>query len=204
MKDRFIEIYAQATASKNNKVTAFLEGYGVHVNIPEEIRYLIMRGINSYMKGVDNQERIQQRILELNPNHYKEIRQAIEEKEATPQGQRALKTRQHKELKSKEEAKRIHENFSNAMNTLNVALTLYENWKVAGIPLGECTREHLLKNAKREAKTADTHDANSQFYTKLALQLKPKQKVKDAINIEDAHKIRETVYLSKPHYKNAA
>jgi hypothetical protein len=156
------------------------------------IRQLAYRGLQNFLREKRAQERIDLKLLELDPMFFKRLNR---EPYIAPKAKRPP-TSEEREAE-KRRIDEIYEKGSQAMRKMELALGFYDKWHLPdGSPLGDANRNKLIAEATRERATADGHLKNATFYEALAGKLDEGQTVR-AIPLDEAHRIRESVFIEQ-------
>lgn len=204
VRDDILDILARAEVEHSDPVT-YVEKYISTRNKRNRALVLgILRyGFASLRSDKRFWDRLQIKVLRLNPEHYNAIAQRRQAHESLPEV--ARRRAEYQEKKAADAAG--HREFMEFASTLvadmtsklNIAMEFYDKWTLSsGKNLGDATAADLRDEADRERSMASGHSKNAKFYSQLASIVPQGKTVREAVPLERAHKIRESIYSAQP------
>lgn len=159
---------------------------------------LLTRGANSFLKDKRHEDRVRLKVLRLDPEHYVEI-DSIAAKMSTPAADRekardaATQKKRRKQYEAKAWAVVAATNAK-----VKKASEFYENWFLSnGATIGDASKVVLEMEAAKERSAAAGHEKNAAFYEALAARVPDGKTVREAIDLTDAHRIRESIFRTE-------
>lgn len=183
-----LETVAEATVAGTPPARAILGSRGAEID--PVLEFLIDRAVTGLVQDLRKREKLELKVLRLDPEHYTKLEQA-RATAATPRSKASLR----RDAITAEKHAAAQERFIGHAKKMIAALSFYETWKMSdGTHLGDATKTKLLADSTRERSHGKGHMRNAAFYAALAKKLTGDQTVNDVVPLEDAHKLRERIY----------
>jgi hypothetical protein len=191
IENSVLETVAEATVAGTPPARAILGSRGADAD--PLLEYLLGRGITVFMHDQRARDRLELKILKLDPEHYEKLAAEQAANAARPRSKSAIR----RELIAAEKQVQAQERVVGHAKKMLAAVTFYESWKLSdGTALGDATKAVLAAESTKERNISDGHVKNVKFYSALAKKLTGEQTVNDAVPLGDAHKLREKIYAA--------
>lgn len=189
IENSILETVAEATVAGTPASRAVLTSRGVE---PDPVlEFLLDRAVTAFMQDSRARDRLELKVLKLDPDHFEKLKLAQASLAAKPRSKASIRRDVIAAAKHNEAQARV----TRYATKMVAALAFYDSWKLSdGTALGDATKTKLASESTREKARGVGHLKNAQFYASLAKKLTGSQTVNEAVPLEDAHRLREKYY----------
>jgi hypothetical protein len=189
IENSILETVAEATIAGTPASRAVLTSRGVEAD--PVLEFLLDRAVTAFMQDTRARDRLELKLLKLDPEHFEKLKQEQAAIAAKPRSKAAIR----RDAVAKEKHDDAQKRFVQYATKMAAALAFYDSWKLAdGTTLGDATKAKLTVEAAQSKARGIGHIRNAQFYTSLAKKLTGDQTVGEVIPLTDAHRLREKFF----------